>query len=71
MTPFIRRFGNPLLMAATIVAAIALGSQAPRLVREWRGHARSGDFRAHVAGQPARLTLYGTSTCPHCASALT
>ncbi|UUZ47026.1 hypothetical protein LP420_26010 [Massilia sp. B-10] len=51
MTPFIRRFGNPLLMAATIVAAIALGSQAPRLVREWRGHARSGDFRAHVAGQ--------------------
>ena len=56
-------------MTVTIVAALALGSQAPRLLREWRGNARSGDFRVHLAGQPARLTLYGTSTCPYCAAA--
>ncbi|HEU4776618.1 MAG TPA: glutaredoxin family protein [Telluria sp.] len=56
-------------MTVTIMAALALGSQAPRLLREWRGNARSGDFRVHLAGQPARLTLYGTSTCPHCAEA--
>lgn len=60
---------NTVLMAVTIAAAIAIGSQAPKLYQKWQGHGRSGDFSEHVANQPQRLTLYGTSTCQYCAQA--
>lgn len=60
---------NTALMALTIAAAIALGSQAPRLYHAWQGNSKSGNFSEHVANQPQRLTLYGTSTCPYCAKA--
>ncbi len=60
---------NIMLMAVTIAAAIAIGSQAPQLYQKWKGHSRSGDFAVHVANQPHRLTLYGTSTCQYCAKA--
>jgi glutaredoxin len=57
------------LTAMTVSAAIALGAQAPRLYRALQGPVRSGDFAQHVANQPHALTLYGTSTCRHCARA--
>lgn len=57
------------LMAATIAAAVLLGSQAPGLYQKWRGVGRSGDFSKHIVNQPQRLTLYGTTTCPACISA--
>lgn len=62
-------FANIALMAITIALAIVLGSQAPQLYKKWQGNSRSGDFTLHVVNQPYRLTLYGTSTCPHCAKA--
>ncbi|MES2318541.1 MAG: glutaredoxin family protein [Pseudomonadota bacterium] len=60
---------NIALMAITIAAAIAIGSQAPKLYQQWKGHGRTGDFSVHVANQPERLTLYGTTTCQYCAMA--
>lgn len=60
---------NTVAMTATIAAAILIGSQAPRLYHEWRGNVRTGDFAEHVANQPQRLTLYGTTTCQYCAKA--
>lgn len=56
-------------MAATIAAAIAVGSVAPGLYQQWRGSMRSGDFSEHVANQPYTVTLYGTTTCPYCIKA--
>lgn len=60
---------NIVLMAVTAAAAVAIGSQLPHLYKKWRGPFKSGDFSAHIAKQPYRLTLYGTTTCPHCESA--
>jgi glutaredoxin len=60
---------NTVLMAVTIAAAIALGTQAPQLYQKWRGNFRTGDFKEHVANQPQRLTLYGTTSCQYCAKA--
>lgn len=56
-------------MAATAAAAATIGSQLPQLYNKWRGPFKNGDFSAHIAKLPHRLTLYGTSTCPHCLSA--
>ena len=66
-----RVLGKIALVAITIAAALAFGSQAPQLYREWRGHGREGDFKEHVLGQTHQLTLYGTSTCHFCAKART
>lgn len=60
---------NIALTVATIAAAVAVGTQAPRLYHAWKGNTRSGNFAEHVANQPQRLTLYGTTTCPYCAKA--
>jgi glutaredoxin len=60
---------NFILMAVTIAAAIAIGSQLPKLYLSWKGPERSGDFSAHVSNLPQRVTLYGTTTCQYCATA--
>ncbi len=57
------------LIATTATAAVAVGSQVPELIAQVRGNVRNGDFALHVANQPHRLTLYGTTTCPYCVSA--
>ena len=57
------------MIVLTASAAIALGSQVPRIVDQWRGNVTHGDFTLHVANQPQPLTLYGTTTCPHCVRA--
>ncbi|MFZ6846153.1 glutaredoxin family protein [Undibacterium sp. RuTC16W] len=62
---------NVVLMAVTVTAAIAIGGNLPHFINQWRGPIRSGDFSAHLEKKPHRLTLYGTSTCPHCQSART
>lgn len=69
MTRSFQGWRSRVLLMLTVVAAIALGSRAPALLRDWRGPVRHGDFRTHLAGQPARLPLYGTTTCPYCARA--
>jgi glutaredoxin len=56
-------------IVVTAAFAIALGSQLPKLIALWRGPYKTGDYNAHVANLPYKLTLYGTTTCPHCASA--
>lgn len=56
-------------MAVTIAAAVAIGTQAPKLYMKWQGNSKTGDFSEHVANQPQRLTLYGTTTCTYCAKA--
>lgn len=60
---------NIVLMALTATAAVAIGSNLPHLINTWRGPVKSGDFSSHIEKMPYRLTLYGTSTCPHCHSA--
>ncbi|MES2212698.1 MAG: glutaredoxin domain-containing protein [Pseudomonadota bacterium] len=60
---------NTLLMAATAGVAVAIGSQLPQLYKKWQGPFKNGDFSAHIKNQNQSLTLYGTTTCPHCESA--
>lgn len=57
------------LVAITAAAAVAVGSQVPKLFAQLRGDVKEGDFALHVENQPQLLTLYGTTTCPHCISA--
>lgn len=57
------------LLLATAALALGLGSQVPHLIEWWQGPFKKGDYAAHVKSLPHRLTLYGTSTCPHCATA--
>lgn len=57
------------LMGVTVAAAITLGTHTPGWYEMWKGNTRSGDFSRHVAGHTARLTLYGTNTCPACIKA--
>ena len=54
---------------ATAGAAILLGGQLPYLIKQWHGPFKEADYSMHVAQQPNNLTLYGTTTCPHCVSA--
>lgn len=56
-----------ILLTASI--AIFLGNQLPFFLKKWRGPFKEGDYQAHVARHEAKLTLYGTTTCPHCQSA--
>jgi glutaredoxin 3 len=60
---------HTVLVALTASAAIAIGRQVPVIVDQLRGNVKSGDYTSHFAGQPQRLTLYGTTTCPHCIAA--
>jgi glutaredoxin len=60
---------NIAMIAATAALAAFLGSNLPQLIKQWRGPFTSGDFSSHVANQPYKLTMYGTTSCPHCASA--
>lgn len=60
---------NIVLMAVTIAAAIAIGSQAPKLILKWKDAGKTGNYAEHMLNQPQRLTLYGTSTCQYCAKA--
>lgn len=60
---------NALLMVATAAAAVAIGSQLPHLYKKWQGPFKNGDFSAHIKSQNQSLTLYGTTTCPHCEAA--
>lgn len=60
---------NTLLTVITATVAIAIGTNLPHFIAKWRGPIRSGNFSEHIEKLPYRLTLYGTSTCPHCQSA--
>ena len=58
-----------ILIVLTIAIAIAIGSQLPKLYQKWRGPFKTGDYSMHVATSGKPITLYGTSTCPHCQTA--
>jgi glutaredoxin 3 len=60
---------NFVIFGATAGAAILLGGQLPYLIKQWHGPFKEADYSMHVAQQPNNLTLYGTTTCPHCISA--
>jgi glutaredoxin len=62
---------NVILLAGTAAVAVFIGSNLPQLIGQWRGPIRSGDFAVHVEKMPHQITLYGTSTCPHCQTART
>lgn len=64
-----RQLINFVLFLATAGAGVAVGGYLPQLYKEWRGSTHSGDFAVHVDNLPHALTLYGTSTCPHCVAA--
>jgi glutaredoxin len=60
---------NLTVVLFTALVAILLGLQLPNLVKKWNGPFKMGDFSMHVAQQKNKLTLYGTTSCPHCHSA--
>ena len=60
---------DALLLAITIAVALVLGSNAPGWYRAWKGPFKQGDYSEHVKSMPYKLTLYGSSTCPHCETA--
>ena len=49
--------------------AIWLGTQIPTWYKQFKGPFREGDFSKHIQTQAYPLTLYGTTTCPHCKTA--
>jgi glutaredoxin 3 len=57
------------LLTITVVIALVLGSQAPKWYKAWKGPFKRGEYAEHVKSMPYKLTLYGTSTCPHCEAA--
>ena len=60
---------HAVLVTLTASAAIAIGRQVPVFIDQYRGNVKAGDYASHFADQPQRLTLYGTTTCPHCIAA--
>lgn len=52
-----------------IVLAVLLGTQMPIWYKQFKGPFKKGDYANHISGQPYALTLYGTTTCPHCKTA--
>ncbi len=58
-----------LMLLAIIALAVWLGGQIPRWYSQIKGPFKNGDYSQHVKSQPYALTLYGTSTCPHCDTA--
>ncbi|MBC3910315.1 glutaredoxin family protein [Undibacterium umbellatum] len=66
----IKKWGiNIFLITATAALALAIGSQVPALMKNMRGPYKNGDFSEHLANLPHKLTLYGTTSCPHCENA--
>jgi glutaredoxin len=59
------------LIALTALIAAGIGSQAPVLYKKWKGPYKNGDYSSHFKDKPYALTLYGTTTCPHCKRART
>lgn len=57
------------ILLATAALAFGLGSQVPTILKWWQGPFKKGDYARHINALPHRLTLYGTSTCPHCETA--
>ncbi|MBC3911301.1 glutaredoxin family protein [Undibacterium umbellatum] len=57
------------VLLATAALAVVLGSHAPGWYKTWQGPFKKGDYSVHVKSLPHSLTLYGTSTCPHCETA--
>lgn len=60
---------NVIAVFFAAVVGVVLGRQLPNLLSQWNGPIKKGDYSIHVAQQKNKLTLYGTTTCPHCASA--
>lgn len=58
-----------LSLIAVVVVASWLGMQAPTWYKQFKGPFKQGDYTQHVKEQPYALTLYGTTTCPHCKTA--
>lgn len=57
------------LFSGTAVLALVIGSQLPALLKKVGPATRGSDYSMHVSQLPHKLTLYGTTTCPHCAKA--
>ncbi len=57
------------LLLSIIALAIWLGSQMPSWYAQFKGPFKNGDYSQHVKSPAYALTLYGTSTCPHCETA--
>ena len=57
------------VLLAIIAFAIWLGSQMPKWYAQFKGPFKNGDYSQHVKSPAYALTLYGTSTCPHCKTA--
>jgi len=60
---------NLTIVIITAIIAIFLGLKLPYLINYWHGSFTKGDFSKHVSQKEYNLTLYGSTTCPHCASA--
>ncbi|MBC3920204.1 glutaredoxin family protein [Undibacterium sp. CY18W] len=58
-----------LILMAVAALAIVLGTNIPRWYKLLNGPFKNGDYSAHIKSLPYKVTLYGTSTCPHCQSA--
>lgn len=59
---------NIAVVTVTAIIAMFVGSKIPYLIDQWKGPFKKGDYSAHVYQKPNKLTLYGTTTCPHCIS---
>lgn len=57
------------ILLVIIALAIWLGTQLPKWYSIVKGPFKNGDYSQHVKSQTYLLTLYGTSTCPHCDAA--
>jgi glutaredoxin len=62
-------FRDGIVLFAVITLAVWLGAQLPRWYSKFKGPINNGDYSQHVKTQTYALTLYGTSTCPHCVTA--
>lgn len=66
MRSLLRRHGASLLL---ILAGLAVGFAAPRLMHWIRPTYVTGDYRAHFEGRTEAVVLYGTSDCSFCRKA--
>ena len=57
------------MLLAIIAGGIWLGGQIPKWHSQFKGPFKNGDYSQHVKSPAYALTLYGTSTCPHCKTA--
>ncbi len=67
MNPRVKRsIIDSAIMVATVTVALVAGNYVPGIYKSWNSGSRSGDFAEHVNGLPAKITLYGTTTCLAC-----